>query len=228
VTYTLAGLSQDRPSTITLLENRSLISAAGTTGRRTWEAALHLGQYLCANPSEVSKKRVLELGAGTGYLSVLCAKWLVAADVIASDGSGEVVEALPDTFFINNLQHDGRVRAIQLKWGHTLSGNDDLGWSEGYTVDVLIGADVTYDESIIPPLVGTIQELFEIAKDAKVLIAATERNKQTFEFFVAACSRARLDVEQVDFPVPLRREQLGPFYSDSVPIHICSIKAKTS
>ena len=49
VTYSLSlldhglGESDEAPS-ITLLENRSLISAGGTTGLRTWEAALHLGQ----------------------------------------------------------------------------------------------------------------------------------------------------------------------------------------
>jgi hypothetical protein len=51
VTYTLSLLplqDQATPS-ITLLEARNLVAAFGTTGLRTWEAALHLGNYLCRN-----------------------------------------------------------------------------------------------------------------------------------------------------------------------------------
>ena len=51
---------------------RCRIAAAGTMGLRTWEAALHLGQYLCTNPELVRNKRVLELGTWTGYLAILC------------------------------------------------------------------------------------------------------------------------------------------------------------
>ncbi|OAQ99615.1 hypothetical protein LLEC1_05112 [Akanthomyces lecanii] len=128
VTYALslipppaAGASQP---TITLLENRSLISAGGTTGLRTWEAALHLGQYLCERPAIVRGKRVLELGTGTGYLSILCARHLESAHVLASDGSDDVLSNIPDNLYLNGLQEAGgtsaRIAPMDLKWGHAL------------------------------------------------------------------------------------------------------------
>jgi protein-lysine N-methyltransferase EEF2KMT len=203
-----------------------LLSAAGTTGRRTWEAALHLGQYLCVNQSIISGKRVLELGAGTGYLTVLCARHLGATEVISTDGSSEVVCALADNLFVNSLQESGRVRATQLKWGHTLVDNDDLNGSSGTAVDVVLGADITFDESIIMPLLGTIQEVFETAPRADCLIAATERNRKTFDFFLGACTKVGLDVKIVDFAITKIGEQMGPFYDDSVPIRICQLKAR--
>ena len=230
MTYTPSLLSPSSSSTtpqhhqITLLESRNLISAAGTTGLRTWEAALHLGQYLCARPSLVRGKRVLELGAGTGYLSILCAKYLGAAQVVASDGSGDVVANLPDNLFLNGLQDcASRIAAVELKWGHGLVG------TEG-GVDVVLGADITYDGAIIPALADTLDEVFaRFGARVDVLIAATERNRETFEAFVDVCQQQQrgFEVREVgDFPVPPRREQCGPFYDDRVPIRICSIVAR--
>lgn len=204
---------------VVLLESRSLISAAGTTGLRTWEAALHLGQYLCAEPSLIKNKRVLELGAGTGYLAVLCARHLGSDRVIASDGSDEVVGYLSDSFFLNGLQSSSAVSATQLRWGHTLVGAE---WC-GDGVDTVLGADITYDASVIPALVATLDELAALFPGLSVLIAATERNRATFETFLAVCGKRGFVVSQEVFPVPARSEQNGPFYSDKSPIHICKL-----
>jgi len=234
VTYTLSLLddelsSSQGPAQITMLESRNLIAAGGTTGLRTWEAALHLGQWLCSRTTTtenivIRDKRVLELGAGTGYLSVLCAKYLHAAQVIASDGSDDVVMALPDNFYLNGLQESDRIRAMDLKWGHALLGTEEAEWNGGRLVDVVLGADITYDKSVIPSLVSTVAALFAKFPGVVVVIAATERNRETFESFLQVCQKRKFVVDEVnDFPVPTREEQRGPFYSDCVPIRICRI-----
>ncbi|KAJ4302470.1 hypothetical protein N0V88_002615 [Collariella sp. IMI 366227] len=187
---------------ITILESRSLISAAGTTGLRTWEAALHLGQYLCKNPSLVENKRILELGTGTGYLAVLCAKYLGSEHVMASDGSDEVVSKLQDSFFLN----------------------EEEAWNGGRKLDMVLGADITYDVSVIPALVATLQELAGLFPGIEIVIAATERNRATFESFLEACAKRGFALSHASFAVPSRSEQRGPFYKDESPIHICQLK----
>ncbi|KAF3351078.1 hypothetical protein VDGL01_05594 [Verticillium dahliae] len=227
VTYHLSELTQTATSQeaanpeITLLEARSLISASGTTGLRTWEAALHLGQYFCANPELIRGKRVLELGAGTGYLAILCAKHLCAAQVIASDGSDDVINNLPESFFLNDLQDSPIITPMDLKWGHALVGTEDQQWNHGIPLDVVFGADITYDQSIIPPLIGTIEELFGMFPQVEVLISATERNEATFNAFQSRCRDAGMELHELSFPIAPEAEQAGPFYSDAVPIRIC-------
>ncbi|KAL2269250.1 hypothetical protein VTJ83DRAFT_4096 [Remersonia thermophila] len=205
---------------INLLESRSLIAAAGTTGLRTWEAALHLGQYLCTNRSLVANRRVLELGSGTGYLAVLCAKYLGSSRVIATDGSDEVVNRLSDSFFLNGLQESPAVSATQLQWGHSFVGAN---WTEE-GVDTVLGADITYDVSVISALVATIDDMARQFPGLSVLIAATERNRATFERFLEVCEKRGFKVSHEPFPVPPRSEQNGPFYSDASPIHICKLR----
>jgi len=88
VTYTLSALPVISGTTpiITLLEARNLLTASGILGLRTWEAALYFGNYLSQNPSLIEGKSILELGAGTGYVSILCSKYLGASHILATDG----------------------------------------------------------------------------------------------------------------------------------------------
>ncbi|KAI1088736.1 putative methyltransferase-domain-containing protein [Rostrohypoxylon terebratum] len=212
VTYTpsllnIPGNHHYSPAQVTLLESRNLISASGTTGLRTWEAALHLGQFLTANPSIIHHKAVLELGAGTGYLSILCAKFMAPTMVIASDGSDDVVANLPENFFLNGLQESRVIRATDLKWGHALVGTEDEHWNGGLPIDVVLAADVTYDKSIIPSLIGTLEELVGMFPHITIYIAATERNRETFDVFLNVCKERRLHVEEIDYELPLRKDQ---------------------
>lgn len=231
VTYALSllpppAVGASQPA-ITLLENRSLISAGGTTGLRTWEAALHLGQYLCERPAIVRDKRVLELGAGTGYLSILCARHLDAVHVIASDGSDDVLGNIPDNLYLNGLQDTNgtsvRIAPMNVKWGHALVGADEQRWNGGRAIDVVLGADITYDGNMSWTLVATLLELFALYPDVEVYLSATQRNHATFRAFLDACRENQLAVEDMQYGVTPRGEQTGPFYNDAVEIRVCKI-----
>ncbi|KAL2204323.1 hypothetical protein CC79DRAFT_1336912 [Sarocladium strictum] len=220
----IAPRASASPKYITTLENRSLLSAGGTTGLRTWEAALHLGQYLCANPSIVHGKRLLELGAGTGYVSVLCAKYLGAEHVIATDGSDDVVNNMPDNFFLNELQGSDRIVAMPLNWGWALVGTEEDQWNGGRPLDVVLGADITYDKSIAQPLVSSFIEIITLYPDVQIYISATQRNRDTFQAFLDECHKNKLAVEQLEFSLADGQvPESGPFYSHDVEIKICRI-----
>lgn len=224
VTYHLSELhNTDQNANITILENRALIAAGGTTGLRTWEAALHMGQYLCQNKDLLSGKRILELGAGTGYLSILCAKYLAASHVIASDGSDDVINNLPENLFLNSLEDTNSVVPMDLKWGHMLAGTEEDKWNGGRPVDVVIGADITYDKSVIPALIATIVDLFDLYPDIQVYISATQRNEATLNVFLEQCKVSGLATQELEYKCPKRSDQTGPFYNDQVAIMLYCI-----
>jgi predicted nicotinamide N-methyase len=141
---------EEEDPTMTLLERRQLISGSLTTGYRTWEAALHLGAYLLSGPGQqlIKGKSILELGAGTGFLAILCAKNLGAAHVTTTDGDEGVVEALKENLFLNGLDDERKVLTSVLRWGHGIRGSwvqDDF---EEHPYDTIIGADiVSYSRS---------------------------------------------------------------------------------
>ncbi|WWC61828.1 uncharacterized protein I303_104413 [Kwoniella dejecticola CBS 10117] len=92
------GLRQEK--VITLLEEQIAIQG-GTTGLRTWTAALHLAHHILHNPDLVftdpalSENGVVELGAGTGFISILLAQLgmgVISTDLgqdDESDGAGD-------------------------------------------------------------------------------------------------------------------------------------------
>ena len=130
--------------TVTLLEARSVISSLGTTGLRTWEAALLLGSYLVSETGQMMLrgKRVFELGAGTGMLSVLCAKYVGVSGIVATDGDEAVVDAIKTNFFLNGLDTNDQVRTAALRWGGPVKAKS---FSEDYGMEapeILFGADV--------------------------------------------------------------------------------------
>lgn len=245
VTYRLSLM--ESAAQIHTHENRSLIAAGGATGHRTWEAALHLGQYLCANPYLITGKRVLELGAGTGYNSVLCAKYLGAAHVTATDGSEEVFENLSDTFALNDCSYnssswtDTKITPKLLQWGHALIGTEEPEWNGGRAVDIILGADITYDQNANPALAGTLRDLLDLYPDADVLLSVTDRNPQTFLKFQELCRKHQLQIAELDFTDQEQREQLHkvtrssvknvrnltPYYHSPAPIRIFRVSTNT-
>ena len=102
VIYTFATeLDPASQDVVIVKETRNLLSAGGSTGMRTWDAALHLASYLLRNQALVKDRRVLELGAGTGFLSILCAGALRASKVVSTDGAMEVVDLIRNNLGLN-------------------------------------------------------------------------------------------------------------------------------
>lgn len=143
VTYTIP-LALPNAHTVTTLEARSLLATGGTTGLRTWEAALHLGVFIsrAEGTPYIQGKRVIELGAGTGFLSLLCAKHLGAEHVLSTDGSGKVVDDIVSNMFLNGLEGSVKMDAVVLVWGHALVGDflEQCDSTQGF--DLVLGSDI--------------------------------------------------------------------------------------
>ena len=146
VTYT-APVHGPNAAQITLLEAPSLLASSGTTGFRTWEAALYLGAYLSSPRGKhfVTGKSILELGAGTGFLSILCAKHLGAQRMLATDGSQQVIDDLRPNIRLNELEGSELIQTAILQWGHTLIGGVADCREDKRSYDLVLGADVVSD-----------------------------------------------------------------------------------
>ena len=143
VTYTIPSDELVKPS-ITLLESRLVLAGSGTTGLRTWEAALALATFLASPMGRgfIDGKIVLELGAGTGLISILCAKYFGAKFVLATDGSGEVIDDLDSNLFINGLAGSRSIKTTVLKWGHALTSSVKDRDDHAGRFDIVLGADL--------------------------------------------------------------------------------------
>ncbi|ETN42555.1 uncharacterized protein HMPREF1541_01712 [Cyphellophora europaea CBS 101466] len=109
---------------IEILEAKKIIGSGPNTGLRTWEAALRLASYLHSQPELIRGKRVLELGAGTGFLSIFCAAYLQPETVTATDGHEDVLVSLEENVERNSHHYQGTSHPTvqRLYWGD----EDDL------------------------------------------------------------------------------------------------------
>jgi len=124
-----------------------------------------------------------------------------------------------------------------LKWGHALLGGEHQQWNAGRHIDLVLGADLTYDASLFPALMATFGELFDLYPGVKVVLAATVshwsqkptafariilticqvRNPKTLEHFLELCNIRKMAAEFVEFK---EAKQEGPFYSTEAPFRL--------
>ena len=169
---------------IQISEQRSVITSWGTTGRRTWEAALVLAEYLLSTPCEVRGRKVLELGAGTGFLSIILAKLDVCERLCSTDADESVLQLVKRNAALNGCSDALDIE--KLNWEDSNISLDS--W------DVILGADITYDDSVA----DLANLLSKLPFRSYALIVATVRRQSTIDTFIKACKRRKLSVQYMN------------------------------
>lgn len=142
-----------------------------------WPSGLALARHL--GELDLGGKTVLELGCGLALPSFAAA--LAGADVVATDWAPEAVELVAVNAAANRLS----VTSTVLDWG---SGTSEVG-----RFDLVIAADVLYEERNALPLLALLDET--IAPGGEALIADPGR-RHAAAFLDAACA-AEWSIEQV-------------------------------
>eukprot|EP00099_Drosophila_melanogaster_P017396 NP_573368.2 uncharacterized protein Dmel_CG7889 [Drosophila melanogaster] len=170
---------------ITLRESTSFV-AEGTTGLCTWEAALALGDYLLQHRDLVRGKNIVELGAGAGLLGIMLklpALQLQVGQVLLTDGSEPCVQLMRENISLNfpDTPKEQMPQAEQLNWAAV----SEFPWDSHAKTDLLIAADVIYDDSQFDALLGAMDYLYSRRGGGlETLLASTVRNVDTLHKFM--------------------------------------------
>lgn len=195
----------DTYSDIIIKETPNLINGFGCTGYRTWEASLFICEYLLRIPNIFSlfpkfesKKtnrslRIVELGAGTGLLSVFIKKNFDTcfSDFYVTDGETKVVDRIKEMFILNNTSTE-KVDFQRLWWGPDVDGSTKIPEN-----DLIVAADVTYDVSLIPLLVYTLEKSLFANVGSIALVSSAVRNESTVQLFEESLKEKHLSYEIV-------------------------------
>ncbi|EPX72691.1 methyltransferase [Schizosaccharomyces octosporus yFS286] len=160
VQYTLCDYS------VRVYESQNVLLREGTTGARTWEAGMALAELLYHNPINPGT-RVVELGAGTGLVSILCSK--MGASVLATDGDNNVCQGIKRNAHLNGCD----IPVQRLLWGV----------DPPVYADLVLASDVTY-EGDLRCLATTMNDLITVNPCCKILLAATLRRQETIDNFL--------------------------------------------
>lgn len=117
----------------------------------SWRAAEHLCQFIIDRPELFRGKTICELGAGLGLVAVLIEKLGYTEDgglLVATDGDEPTMKLLID----NKVDNDCFFESSYLYWGQ----HEDFLSTYPDKFEVVIAADVIYEEEQIEPLLDTV------------------------------------------------------------------------
>nr|KAF6366640.1 methyltransferase like 22 [Pipistrellus kuhlii] len=154
-------------------------------GKQVWRGALFLADYILFQRDLFQGRTVLELGAGTGFTSIIAAT--VAQTVYCTDVGADLLATCQRNVALNShlTASGGRgVKVRELDWL-----KDDLctdpevpfSWSEedisdlyGHTT-ILLAAEVVYDDDLTDALFKTLFRLAHKLKNACTAILSVEK-----------------------------------------------------
>lgn len=166
-------------------ENRSTLVTSGQTGHRTWESSLAFTDLVCQNPLQFNEtKMFLELGCGTGLVSMAMGKLNLADLIIATDGSELVASRLDKSIALNGLE--GKIETSVLDWTDLDSVRKMPKSATVFAGDILYGLDSLYP---------SVLDALEILEPRKLLLSIPIRKPSSYGYFKQLCTSRNIGVK---------------------------------
>ncbi|XP_012527676.1 methyltransferase-like protein 22 isoform X2 [Monomorium pharaonis] len=163
-------IDRDREGVIVI--EHSLSTELNLVGLQVWRAALLLADYILSHPDLFRNKIILELGSGVGLTSIVAS--YLAKEVICTDiNVGGILKLIERNFlrnrtYIRSSYHIEEVNFLKLEWSKTLE-------EKLQSADVVLAADVIYDDKITDGFVRTLTKLLYTKKKKIIYIALEKR-----------------------------------------------------
>ena len=173
-----------------LVEQFGHLTGAGDI---VWPAGLAFSRLLAHCPSFVAEQRVVEVGSGLGAVG-LTAALSGAASVVLTDYDEDVLALATLGAQENGVPQ--RVSTAPLDWSPA-----NVALPPGAPFDVVLGADVLYDQQNALNIARLLPKLLREGEGAKALIA-DQKQWPWRELFEGACAKVGLSVAQTPIPGP--------------------------
>ncbi|XP_011498998.1 PREDICTED: methyltransferase-like protein 22 [Ceratosolen solmsi marchali] len=201
----------DRSEERSILIEHSTATELKLVGLQIWRGALLLGDYILSHPDIFQNKTVLELGSGVGFDSIIAG--MSAKEVICSDiNLGGILKLIEKNFERNKVLIKSNVTITELDflntdWNTTLK-------NKVTKVDVIMAADVIYDDKITDGFVKTLTKLLDLPNVRQAYVAMEKRYVFTitdldsvapmYEEFLRCIKRRKLNwsIEEIDLDFP--------------------------
>ncbi|KAE8579863.1 hypothetical protein XENTR_v10024215 [Xenopus tropicalis] len=154
-------------------------------GKQVWRGAFLLADYILWQPDPFRDCTVLELGAGTGFTSIIMA--MIAKTVYCTDVGEDLLEMCKRNVSLNKYLTESvgsKVIVKQLDWFKDNFSEDlesPYSWTENDIADlydhmtVIIAADVIYDDDITDALFKTLYRISHSSRNPCTIYISTEK-----------------------------------------------------
>ncbi|KAJ2943670.1 hypothetical protein O0L34_g16782 [Tuta absoluta] len=180
-------LNVERPQKEFIRIEHSSKTKIALVGLQVWRGAFLLGDLLIhlGLKGELKDKTVLELGAGTGVTSFVAAYY--AKKVVCTDiNMGGILELIKLNAKYNAKLIKSQFQVLPLDFTKTWSKELE---KEIQQTDIIIAADVIYDDDVTAAFVATIQKMLNTNPPKTIYIVLEKRYVFTIEHLdnVAPC-----------------------------------------
>ena len=163
-----------------IVESNNLSITNQTTGLSTWSGSSFMLDFI--QTLDIKEYTIIELGCGTGLLGIGCLN--LASKVIFTDYNAEVLKNCASNIVLNKNSVKNENYQIGILDFTLLNCLEDCFFKLDSSPNMVVMADICYDQSVISDLVNTIN-IFT-SHEIPVYMGFTLRNQETFELFVQA------------------------------------------
>ena len=189
---------------VTEVADRSL---DGNTGFSSWDASIVLAKYFQMNAAVVNNKKIIELGAGTGLVSIF-ASILGAAYVYATDLEYSLPNLMKN-IDANSLSH---IEVQELDW-YFPEKNTIV--RDQVELDIVVAADCVWLEHLIEPFVNTLLSI----NAKQIYIAYQLRTMAAYNQLVSLLRENHYEMKAIE-----TKEYHPEFYDDVICIYrVCKV-----
>lgn len=165
-------LDVDRDKEGVILIEHSVSTELSLVGLQVWRAALLLADYILSHSDSFRNQIVLELGSGVGLTSIVAS--YLAKEVICTDiNVGGILNLIKRNFlrnhtYVRSNYHIEEVNFLNTEWSKKLE-------ERLQSADIILAADVIYDDKITNGFVQTLTKLLHTKKKKMIYIALEKR-----------------------------------------------------
>lgn len=148
-------------------------SALDMVGHQIWRGAFLLNDYIIHFRENFRGKNIMELGSGVGLTSIVAAFY--GKEILCTDlDIGGLLGLIRRNVELNkNMPLEGNISVCELDF---LAENwSDLLTKQVSKMDIIVAADVIYDDRITEAFIRTIDRIFQFNRAARLLMALEKR-----------------------------------------------------
>ena len=183
-------------TTISHMPIQILMKNAGNgieiSGQKLWCGSLGAIEYLLDNNDFCKDKIVIELGAGTGVMGMLC-KQMGAKRVLLTDYDEKSIKHMNNDCKLNEI--DAEVKVCD--WFNFDINELDLDQSNINNIRIVAG-DVLYKNIVLEPFWNTVKILFSLSNEIQMLLCHVPRAGVEHDQVINAAITNGLSIIEID------------------------------
>jgi hypothetical protein len=162
------------------------------SGQKVWCGSLLVVDYIIRNKQLITDHLIVELGAGTGVLGMVCSR-IGCENVILTDNDDRSIKHMKQDCLKNKVQAEVKV----LDWFSPDINSFDIAVREESLNLCLLAGDVLYKHVLLEPFFTTVNLLLGIKKGSFMLLCHVPRAGVEHVIVIEVAIRLGLNIEEI-------------------------------